>query len=182
MHALFNWAIALSDVRTLFFDSSLIALHSFSFAQKIKDHSSLLSVRSIHKSDVPSSGIKCLYLRSSHLSESLKSEAKRNQSQRKEKTALMRQLCLSFSSLCCLWKCLSNSNLCCRNLSGTHYTAACAASGSVCRAATCGLWKCLSNNNINLDISVKYQHPMCCLWKCLSLKHSMPPLDVSVLQ
>ena len=38
-----------------FFDSSLIALHSFSFAQKIKDHSTLLSVRSIYKSDVPSS-------------------------------------------------------------------------------------------------------------------------------
>jgi hypothetical protein len=37
----------LSDVRTLFFDNSLIALHSFSFSQKIKDHSSLLSVRSI---------------------------------------------------------------------------------------------------------------------------------------
>ncbi len=49
MHALLNWAIALSDVRTLFFDNSLIALHSFSFTQKIKDHSSLLS-------DVPSSG------------------------------------------------------------------------------------------------------------------------------
>ncbi len=55
MHALLNWAIALSDVRTLFFDNSLIALHSFSFTQKIKDRSSLLSVRSIHKSDVPSS-------------------------------------------------------------------------------------------------------------------------------
>ena len=55
MHALLNWAIALSDVRTLFYDNSLIALHSFSFAQKIRDHSSLLSVRSIHKSDVPSS-------------------------------------------------------------------------------------------------------------------------------
>ncbi len=55
MHALLNWAIALSDVRTLFFDNSLIALHSFSFTQKIKDHSSLLSVRSIYKSDVPSS-------------------------------------------------------------------------------------------------------------------------------
>ncbi len=58
MHALLNWAIALSDVRTLFFDNSLIALHSFSFAQKIKDHSSLLSVRSIYKSDVPSSAEK----------------------------------------------------------------------------------------------------------------------------
>ncbi len=59
MHALLNWAIALSDVRTLFFDNSLIALrlHSFSFAQKIKDHSSLLSVRSIYKSDAPSSGV-----------------------------------------------------------------------------------------------------------------------------
>ncbi len=56
MHALLNWAIALSDVRTLFLDNSLIALHSFSFTQKIKDHSSLLSVRSIYKSDVPSSG------------------------------------------------------------------------------------------------------------------------------
>jgi hypothetical protein len=39
-----------------FFDNSLIVLHSFSFAQKIKDHSSLLSVCSIYKSDVPSSG------------------------------------------------------------------------------------------------------------------------------
>jgi hypothetical protein len=38
-----------------FFANSLIALHSFSFAQKIKDHSLLLSVRSIYKSDVPSS-------------------------------------------------------------------------------------------------------------------------------
>ncbi len=55
MHALLDWAIALSDVRTLFFDNLLIALHSFSFTQKIKDHSSLLSVRSIFKSDVPSS-------------------------------------------------------------------------------------------------------------------------------
>ncbi len=55
MHALLNWAIALSVVRTLFFDNSLIALHSFSFTQEIKDHSSLLSVRSIYKSDVPSS-------------------------------------------------------------------------------------------------------------------------------
>ncbi len=36
-----------------FFDSSLIALHSFSFTQKIEDHSLLLSVRSIYKSDVP---------------------------------------------------------------------------------------------------------------------------------
>jgi hypothetical protein len=45
----------LSDVRTLSFDNLLIALHSFSFTQKIKDHSSLLSVRSIYKSDVPSS-------------------------------------------------------------------------------------------------------------------------------
>ena len=60
MHALLNWAIALSDVRTLFLDNSLIALHSFSFAQKIKDHSSLLSVRSIHKSDVPST-VKCIW-------------------------------------------------------------------------------------------------------------------------
>ncbi len=51
-----NWAIALSDVRS-FFDNSLIALHSFSFTQKINNHSSLLSVRSIYKSDVPSSGI-----------------------------------------------------------------------------------------------------------------------------
>ncbi len=57
MHALLNWAIALSDVRTLFCDNSLIALHSFSFTQKIKDHSSLLSIRSIYKSDVPSSGL-----------------------------------------------------------------------------------------------------------------------------
>ncbi len=57
MHALLSWAIALSDVRTLFFANSLIALHSFSFAQKIKDHSSLLSVRSCYKSDVPSSGV-----------------------------------------------------------------------------------------------------------------------------
>ncbi len=40
-----------------FFDNSLIALHSFSFTQKIKDHTSLSSVRSIYKSDVPSSGI-----------------------------------------------------------------------------------------------------------------------------
>ncbi len=55
MHALLNWAIAMSGVRTLFFDNSLIALHSFSFTQKIKDHSSLLSVRSVDKSDVPSS-------------------------------------------------------------------------------------------------------------------------------
>jgi hypothetical protein len=46
----------LSVVRTLFCGNSLIALHSFSFTQKIKDHSSLLSVRSIYKSDVPSSG------------------------------------------------------------------------------------------------------------------------------
>ncbi len=38
-----------------FFDNSLIALHSFSFAQKIKDHSSLLSVCSIYKSEGPSS-------------------------------------------------------------------------------------------------------------------------------
>jgi hypothetical protein len=38
-----------------FFDNSLIALHSFSFTQKIKERSSLLSVRSIQKSDVPSS-------------------------------------------------------------------------------------------------------------------------------
>jgi hypothetical protein len=45
----------LSDVRTLFLNSSLIALHSFSFTQKIKDHSSLLSVCSIYKSDAPSS-------------------------------------------------------------------------------------------------------------------------------
>jgi hypothetical protein len=37
-------------------DSSLIALHSFSFTQKIEDHSSLLSVHSIYKSDVPTSG------------------------------------------------------------------------------------------------------------------------------
>jgi hypothetical protein len=43
----------MSDVRTLFFDNSLIALHSFSFTHKIKDHSSLLSVRSIYQSDVP---------------------------------------------------------------------------------------------------------------------------------
>jgi hypothetical protein len=43
-------------VRTLFFDNSLIALHSFPFTQKINDHSSLLSVRSFHESDVPSSG------------------------------------------------------------------------------------------------------------------------------
>ncbi len=57
MHALLNWAIALSDVRTLFYDNSLIALHSFPFTQKLKNHSSLLSVRSIYKSDVPSSGI-----------------------------------------------------------------------------------------------------------------------------
>ncbi len=42
-------------MRTLFFGNSLIALHSFSFAQKINDRSSLLSVRSIYKSDVPSS-------------------------------------------------------------------------------------------------------------------------------
>ncbi len=48
----------MSDVRTLFFDNLLIALHSFSFAQNIKDHSSLLSVRSIYKSDVPSSGLR----------------------------------------------------------------------------------------------------------------------------
>jgi hypothetical protein len=40
-----------------FFDNLLIALHSFSFTQKIKDHSSLLSVRSIYKSDVPSSAL-----------------------------------------------------------------------------------------------------------------------------
>jgi hypothetical protein len=39
-----------------FFDNSLIALHSFSFTQKINDLSSLLRVRSIYKSDVPSSG------------------------------------------------------------------------------------------------------------------------------
>jgi hypothetical protein len=38
-----------------FFHNSLIALQSFSFTQKIKDHSLLLSVRSIYKSDVPSS-------------------------------------------------------------------------------------------------------------------------------
>ncbi len=37
-----------------FFANSLIPLHSFSFTQKIKDHSSLLSVRSIYKSDVTS--------------------------------------------------------------------------------------------------------------------------------
>ncbi len=36
-----NQWFALSDVRTLFFDNSLIALHSFSFTQKIKDHSSV---------------------------------------------------------------------------------------------------------------------------------------------
>ncbi len=42
----------------LFFcDKSLVALHSFSFTQKIKDHSSLLSVGSIYKSDVPSSEV-----------------------------------------------------------------------------------------------------------------------------
>ncbi len=41
-----------------FFDNSLITLHSFSFTQKIKDHSSLLSVCSIYKSDVPSSAFK----------------------------------------------------------------------------------------------------------------------------
>ncbi len=40
-----------------FFDNSLIALHSFSFTQKIKDHSSLLSICSIYKSDVPRVGI-----------------------------------------------------------------------------------------------------------------------------
>jgi hypothetical protein len=45
----------LSDQRTLFFDSSLVALRSFPFAQKIKGHSSLLSDRSIQKSDAPSS-------------------------------------------------------------------------------------------------------------------------------
>ncbi len=46
-------------VRTFFFDNSLIALHSFSFTQKIIDHSSSLSsVRSIYKSDVPSSAIR----------------------------------------------------------------------------------------------------------------------------
>ena len=56
LHALLTWAIALSDQRTLFFDSSLVALHSFPFTHKIKDHSSLLSARSIYKSDVPSSG------------------------------------------------------------------------------------------------------------------------------
>ncbi len=44
-----------------FFDNSLIALHSFSFTQKINDHSSLLSVRSIYKSDVPSSDF-CTYI------------------------------------------------------------------------------------------------------------------------
>jgi hypothetical protein len=41
--------------QSLFFDNSLIALHSFSFTQQIKDHSSLLSIRSIYKSDLPSS-------------------------------------------------------------------------------------------------------------------------------
>ena len=45
----------MSDQRTLFFDNSLVALHSFSFTQKIKDRSSLLSARSMYKSDVPSS-------------------------------------------------------------------------------------------------------------------------------
>jgi hypothetical protein len=55
MHALLNWAIAMSDQRTLFFDNLLVALHSFSFTQKIKDRSSLLSARSMYKSDVPSS-------------------------------------------------------------------------------------------------------------------------------
>jgi hypothetical protein len=53
--ALLNWAIALSDQRTLLFDSSLAALHSFPFAQKIKDRWPLLSDPSILKSDVPSS-------------------------------------------------------------------------------------------------------------------------------
>jgi hypothetical protein len=43
-----------------FFFNSLIALHSFSFTKKIKDHSSLLSVRSIYKSDVPSSDLSAL--------------------------------------------------------------------------------------------------------------------------
>jgi hypothetical protein len=49
---------AMCELRTLFYDNSLIALQSFYFAHKIKDHSSLLSVRSIYKSDVPSSGRK----------------------------------------------------------------------------------------------------------------------------
>jgi hypothetical protein len=49
----------------LFFDNSLIALHSFSFALKIKDHSSLLSVRSIYKSDAPSSGDFCFEVKQS---------------------------------------------------------------------------------------------------------------------
>jgi hypothetical protein len=53
--ALLNWAIALSDQRTLLFDSSLAAPHSFPFAQKIKDRWSLLSDPSIKKNDVPSS-------------------------------------------------------------------------------------------------------------------------------
>jgi hypothetical protein len=52
----FKLSSVLRDVQTLFYDNWLIAQHSFSFTQKIKDHSSLLSVRSIYKSDVPSSG------------------------------------------------------------------------------------------------------------------------------
>jgi hypothetical protein len=55
-HALLNWAIAMSDVRTLFFANSRIAHRTFSFAQKIKDRTSLMSDRTIFKSNVPSSG------------------------------------------------------------------------------------------------------------------------------
>ncbi len=46
----------LLKMHALLLDNSLNALHSFSCTQKIKDHSSLLSARSIYKSDVPSSG------------------------------------------------------------------------------------------------------------------------------
>jgi hypothetical protein len=55
MHALLKLSDRFERCANSFFDNSLIALHSFSFTQKIKDHSSLLSVRSINKSDVPSS-------------------------------------------------------------------------------------------------------------------------------
>ncbi len=57
MHALLNWAIALSNVRTLFFWQFAIALHSFSFTQKSKITHRFWAFASIYKAMCPALAI-----------------------------------------------------------------------------------------------------------------------------